>query len=170
MIPEDEIVPQVVHTFKLLLAGNPSTINVQDKGRTVLHYAVASHAGCRSSHSNLAIHFLCEIGADAGLKDCKGQTVLHVVAFDSVRGDPIDTDLIDLLVAHGANRNHAHKDGITALHITARNLRQVKAARFLVSRGANVGAKKSKGEHTPPWRKLRNEIIGVLQEAAGKAV
>lgn len=71
--------------------------------------------------------------------------MLHILASRSLDGEPINTALLDLLVAHGANVGHADTDGNTALHIMARNLRQAKAAQLLLSRGADVGAKNLKG-------------------------
>ncbi|PIG81433.1 hypothetical protein AARAC_005690 [Aspergillus arachidicola] len=139
IIPEGVIVQRILDTFELLLLGNPTAINVQDnQGKTPLHYAVATHAsGDRNNLYSI------------------GQTVLHILAFWSLYGEPIDLDVIDLLIAHGANINHADKNGITALHIMARNFRQVKAAQFLIHRGADVNAKTLKGD-TPlceaAWR------------------
>lgn len=120
LLSENDIVPRTVDTFKLLLTRNSNTINVQDnEGRTALHYAVSSRAGCGSRHSDLAIRFLCKYGADAGLQDSTGQTVLPNLSYWSVHGEPINTALIDLL-AHGAIMDHADKDGITALPIMAK--------------------------------------------------
>lgn len=67
--------------------------------------------------------FFLENGADADVIDA------HCMA-----GDPINTTLRDNLLSHGAKINHQDKDGNTALHLMARNLRQVQAAKFLISR------------------------------------
>lgn len=192
-LPDDEISSRLIDTFKLLLAGNPSAINVQDEeGATPLHYVIGSHAACGGSkHADLAIRFLLEHGADASVSDSNGQTVLHIFAYCSVDGGPIDTALLDLLVAHGANVNHADKDGNTAFHIMARNLRQVQAVKFLLGRGADVRATNAKGDtafHEAARGILRpretrdkkieevtvadqiraqDEMMGVLQEASG---
>lgn len=147
-LPDDEISSRLIETFRLLLASNPSAINVQDEeGATPLLYAIGSHAACGGSkHADLAIRFLLEHGADASVSDSYGHTVLHIIAYRSVDGEPISTALLDLLVSHGASLNHADKDGNTALHIMARNLRQVQAAKFLLSRGADVHARNGKGD------------------------
>ncbi|KAB8207608.1 ankyrin repeat-containing domain protein [Aspergillus parasiticus] len=193
IIREGAIVQRILDTFELLLVGNLTTINIQDnQGKTPLHYAVATHASGDGSHLYSIVKFLCEGGADASLQDCKGRTVLHILAFWSVYGEPMDLDVIDLLIAHGANINHADKNGITALHIMARNFRQVKAAQFLIHRGADVNAKTLKGD-TPlceaAWRgvllkkdirtegneyvtlddriKAQDAMMGVLQDAGG---
>lgn len=49
--------------------------------------------------------------------------------------------LLDSILSHGTNINHAEKDGKTALHIFARNLRQVSAAKFLIEHGADFRAR-----------------------------
>ncbi|KAE8330635.1 ankyrin repeat-containing domain protein [Aspergillus sergii] len=154
----DSLGRRILDTFELLLVINPIAINVQDKqGKTALHYAVATHAPGDRNHLYSIVRFLCGSGADTSLQDCKGQTVLHILAFWSLYGEPMDLDVIDLLIAHGAIINHADKNGITALHIMASNLRQVKAAQFLIHRGADINAKTLKGD-TP------------LCEAAGRGV
>lgn len=67
-LEDGDIVPHAIGTIKLLLAGNLSTINVQDKqSDTALHYAVRSHALCGSKHSEIP-KILFENGADAGLR------------------------------------------------------------------------------------------------------
>lgn len=191
LFSEDNISSRIVDTFKLLVAGNPSTINIQDKrGATALHYAVGNHAGCGNRHSELAIRFLCENGADPGLQDSNGKTVLHMLAFYSIDGEPINPAVLDLLVAHGANVGQTDMDGNTALHIMVRNLRQVKAAHFLISRGVDISARNAKANtliHEAmrgvlrPWGigeeigdvtlihriRAQNEVISVLEEAEG---
>lgn len=57
--------------------------------------------------------------------DSNGQTVLHTSALRSLDSEPIDTALLDPLVAHGANMTITDTNGNTTLHIIARNLRQV---------------------------------------------
>ncbi|OBT44953.1 hypothetical protein VE00_04698 [Pseudogymnoascus sp. WSF 3629] len=140
LLPDDTIVPHIVSTFQLLVAGNPCTINDLDhQGATPLYYAVGSHAACGSRHSDLAIRFLCAHGADARLPDVHGHTVLHVLALRSIDGEPIAPALLDLLVDHGADVIHADIDGNTALHLMARHL---------VRLGADVRARNAQG-NTP---------------------
>lgn len=140
-LPEDVICSRLLDTFRLLLAGKyAATINAQDgEGATPLYYAVGAHAACGGRHANVAIKFLLDHGADASTSDSRGQTVLHVLAYRSVDSDPIDTALLDMLV-NSSNINHADKDGNTPLHIMARNLRQVRAAKFLLEQGADAHA------------------------------
>jgi hypothetical protein len=65
-----------------------------------------------------------------------------------MNGDPTGPALLDLLLAHGANVNHLDKYGLTPLYYMAKNLRQVKTAKCLISRGADVSVKGPKG-NTP---------------------
>ncbi|KAK6835393.1 hypothetical protein RU639_001795 [Aspergillus parasiticus] len=149
MLPENEVLPRIADTFKLLLEGKQSTVNIQDNlGRTALFYAVGTHGKCSSSHSYTLARFLCENGAGASLADTNGKTVLHELAVASHAGDPINPALLDLLLSHGADINRADMEGSTVLHLMAKNLRQVKATNFLISRGADVNAKDSQG-NTP---------------------
>ncbi|OJJ79344.1 ankyrin repeat domain-containing protein [Aspergillus glaucus CBS 516.65] len=158
LLPEDDVVPRIIGTFKLLLSGDSDTINVQDNHEvTALHYTVGSHAGCGIRHSGDAIRFLCENSADPSLQDSHGQTVLHVLALRSVDGEPINTALLNLLISHGANITTIDKDGNTALHIMARNLRQVNTGQFLLSRGADVNARNAHG-NTPLHEVMRGTL------------
>ncbi|KAI7970128.1 hypothetical protein EIK77_008355 [Talaromyces pinophilus] len=159
MIPESEIGIRIIDIFRLLLDADPDTINLQDKEEaTALFYAVSSHAGCGTRQCGAAIRFLCNMGSNAGIKNNKGQTVLHLLAFRSMNGEPIDICLIELLLAHGANISSVDMNGNTALHIMAKNLRQVEAARFLISKGADVTAVNAQG-NTP----LHEVMTGMLQ-------
>ncbi|KAE8318588.1 ankyrin repeat-containing domain protein [Aspergillus transmontanensis] len=139
MLPENEVLPRIADTFKLLLEGKPSIVNIQDNlGRTAIFYAVGTHGKCSSSHSYTLARFLCENGAGASLADTNGKTVLHELT-------PCP---VSLMLSHGADFNRADMEGSTVLHLMAKNLRQVKAANVLISRGADVNAKDSQG-NTP---------------------
>lgn len=81
-------------------------------------------------------------------------------------GEPIAPALLDLLVEHGADVTYADTDGNTPLHLMARNLRQVEAARYLVRLGADVRARNAQGD--TPLHKAAMGGIGPLQNHEGK--
>lgn len=113
-----------IDILKLLLESNPNTINVQDEeGKTALFY-VLDHALFRGTcrYVEEVIRFLCEHGADAGIKDQKGQSVLyHIGTMGRIVGcSPISRAILDILVAHGGRINDADEEGDTALHILTR--------------------------------------------------
>ena len=53
MFPSDDIVSHALSTIKLMLTGNPSTINTQDEHgeNPPLHFAVRGHARYGTKHS-----------------------------------------------------------------------------------------------------------------------
>lgn len=140
----DDTVEQATETIKLLLNGNPTTINIPDKqGNTALHLASSGEARSGSQHSAVAraiVKLLLEHGADPSSRNGKGQTPLHLVT--------TDTTLMELLLAHGANLKATDAAGNIALHFAAHNLRYISAVRFLINRGADIHARNSKG-NTP---------------------
>jgi hypothetical protein len=140
-----EINDRIIGTVRLLCSG--SDINARDnQSETALHHAIRGHACCSgSTHFNTILRLLLENGADADIADANYQTVLHKIAARCIAGDPIDTSLIDKLLSSVAKINQQDKDGNTALHLMARNLRQVEAARFLISRGADASLTNGKG-------------------------
>jgi len=77
--------------------------------------------------------------------DDNDQTVLHKIAARCLDGDPMSTSRMDKLLSHGAKTNQQDKNGNTALHLMARNLRQIQATQFLVSQGADVSLVNGKG-------------------------
>jgi ankyrin repeat protein len=133
-----------------LKGSNPSSINIPDnRGNKALHLSSSGEAQSGSEHSRVAraiVKLLLEHGADAALRNQKGQTPQHLVTKD--------TALIELLLANGTGLNDADAEGNTALHFAASNLRYIEAVRFLISRSADLHARNSKG-NTP------------LHEAAG---
>ncbi|KAL4956394.1 ankyrin repeat-containing domain protein [Aspergillus filifer] len=78
-------------------------------------------------------------------RDLKGATPAAGLAYSSLDGEPIDPDLISLLLAHGCPVDAKDKDGETPLHILARHLRQAHAATMLIKYGAKVDAINNKG-------------------------
>ncbi|KAL4756307.1 ankyrin repeat-containing domain protein [Aspergillus foveolatus] len=185
---------RTTETLRLLLDHDPTGTNLVDKtGSTPLHYAAISHARCGcSEHAELAIRTLLEYDADPLIPDGSGRTVLHLLGYQSHQGDHVRTALLDLILSHGAQINHAEANGKTALHVFAQNLRQVSAAKFLIEHGADIRARNTTRE-TPFHAaargflndhvrrdgrdqevttcnkiRLQDEMIRALQEAAGE--
>jgi hypothetical protein len=68
-----------------------------------------------------------------------------MLGYCSLQAESISTTVLDLLVAHGVNINHADQNWYTALHVMAQNLCQVSTAKFLLDHGADIRATNSKG-------------------------
>ncbi|KAJ5959874.1 uncharacterized protein N7479_007024 [Penicillium vulpinum] len=185
---------KITETLRLLLDHDSTSINLVDNtGSTPLHYAAISHAMCGcSQHAELAIRTLLEYRADPGIPDGSGRTILHLLGYHSHQGDPVETTLLDLILSHSADINHAENNGKTALHIFAQNLRQVSAAKFLIEHGADFRARNTVREtpfHTAARGflsdyvrrdgrdkevttankiRLQDEMMRALKEAAGE--
>jgi ankyrin repeat protein len=185
---------RITETLRLLLNHDSAGINLVDNtGFTPLHYAAMAHAMCGcSQHAELAIRTLLEYRADPRIPDGSGRTVLHLLGYHSHQGEPIETTFLDLILSHGANINHAENNGRTPLHVFAQNLRQVSAAKFLITHGADFRARNSLRETpfhaaargflndhvrhdgrdkqvtTTNKIRLQDEIMRALQEAAGE--
>jgi ankyrin repeat protein len=185
---------RITETLRLLLDHDSTGINLVDNtGSTPLHYAAISHAMCGcSQHAELAIRTLLEYTADPRIPDGSGYTILHLLGYHSHQGDPIETMLLDSILSHGANINHAENNGKTALHVFAQNLRQVSAAKFLIEHGADFRARntlretpfhaaargflndhvrrdgRDKEVTTAHKIRLQDEMMQVLKEAAGE--
>ncbi|KAL4733175.1 ankyrin repeat-containing domain protein [Aspergillus similis] len=151
---ESALVQRITGTFGLLVpnddeAAMEKLINSRDKqGATTLHYAVRTHASCGSQGSNHAYHtiqWLCSRGANASIVDHKMQTVLHRLAHWSLDGEPIDLNLIQLLLDHGSPLDTTDEDGETPLHFLARHLRQAHATKTLIMNRARVDIVNKKG-------------------------
>jgi ankyrin repeat protein len=136
---DEDLGTRISRTFQLLLSAAPETANmVDDVGFTPLHYAVQTHAACAATaHAETAIRCLLEHGANPAIPDSDGQTVLHMLGLGSLLSGPIRTGLLDSLVAHGVDINHANSKGVTALHVMASNLRHVSVVQYLLEHGAD---------------------------------
>ncbi|KAL3428615.1 ankyrin repeat-containing domain protein [Aspergillus tetrazonus] len=150
-LPENTLVQKITSTFELLVPNDAEAtaklINSRDKqGATPFHYTVRTHASCGSQGSNHAYHaiqWLCSRGANAG--NHKMQTVLHRLAYWSLDGEPIELNLIKLLLGHGCALDITDEDSETPLHILARHLRQAHAAKMLIESGARVDIVNKRG-------------------------
>ncbi|KAJ5730394.1 ankyrin repeat-containing domain protein [Penicillium malachiteum] len=150
LLPDEELDFRLVRTFKALLAGSSEMVNHKDKdGLTPLHYFIQLHAGCgETKHFENALRILLKAGADPNIKDNKGQSSLHLLAINSIDSEPLNPSILDLLLARGAGIKDVDKDWSTAFHIMAKNLRQIEAAKTLLSAGADPRAENAKG-NTP---------------------
>ncbi|KAL3489189.1 ankyrin repeat-containing domain protein [Aspergillus germanicus] len=144
---DEELSTRMSTTFQLLLSAAPETVNmVDDAGFTPLHYAVQTHATCAASaHAEIAIRCLLEHGADPAIPDPDGQTVLHMLGLGSLLSQPIRTGLLDSLVEHGVDIDHASGKGVTALHVMASNLRHLSVVQYLLENGADPRSTTSTG-------------------------
>ncbi|KAJ6096929.1 hypothetical protein N7486_007675 [Penicillium sp. IBT 16267x] len=148
---------------KLLLdiKPHPSTLNARDQsGGTALLGVMKYHEGCRWSHEGYFMpltDLLLSHGADRSLYDNEGQTVLHKLASSPTYNEEVSPHLLELLIPF-VNINQADANSWTALHFMARNLRQVKASRLLVSRGADASVINKKG-NTAPHEAMGGRLI-----------
>ncbi|KAL4996713.1 ankyrin repeat-containing domain protein [Aspergillus recurvatus] len=181
LLPESTLKNAITSTFGFLVSEDDKAttvkfINTQDKkGATPLHYAVSAHAHCGNRGSNHAYHiaqWLCSRGGDANIVDCRGQSVLHKLAYWSFDGEALDLSLIDLLLDHGAPINYTDESGETALHIMARNLRQAAATSMLLERGGRIDIDDGRQEWVTPEDRIRaqNEVVEALLEAGGSII
>ncbi|KAF5294366.1 hypothetical protein FQR65_LT10819 [Abscondita terminalis] len=96
--------------------------NARDRhGRTELYYAVLHQRNTNAIE-------LISHQVDVNLRDCHGDTALHVAA---------DAEITSLLISAGADLNHQNRRGETPLH-AAIERRNVDAALVLVDKGADV--------------------------------
>jgi uncharacterized protein len=81
-----------------------------------------------------AAEWLIQRGLAVNAADSAGYTALHITCASSVRDDP---DMIDLLLASGADVNQYANEGTTALELAAYH-GNIKCARALIDAGADV--------------------------------
>lgn len=99
---------------------------------------------------------LLSFNADASEKDMFGDTVLHVATMADVK-----TDILQLLVSHGAPVNERNKQGVTpfSLAIEKNNMPHVV---FYARAGGDINAEDMEG-NTPLTRALESPSIEMLQ-------
>lgn len=115
-------------------------VNAQDQqGDTPLHYAARKRRP-KNSSEDVALataRLLCKHGADASIRGRNRETPLHATGWLMREGEPVDTTLLDVLLAHGAAVNGVDDRSWTVLHWTAGNLAYADTARHLLrERGA----------------------------------
>jgi ankyrin repeat protein len=140
--------------FVKLLIKYDATVNVLDTfGYTPLHYAAAA--------GNLFT--LAEIIAEELFEEYMGGRTLNICAFGHTSSHDEDyTDIVEMLLIHGANVNAKNNKGVTPLHIAVL-LGAVKIVKMLIRYGAYVNARDDEG-NTPlhyatyiaHWRALVN--------------
>ncbi|KAL4905064.1 hypothetical protein BDW74DRAFT_167832 [Aspergillus multicolor] len=144
---KDKLAQRITDTFELLMPIHDAALTAEllktrdAQGATPLHYAAQTHAGCGTQGSRHAYHtiqWLISRGADASIVDSKGRTPLHALAHASLDGEPIDLDVIKLLIDAGCPLDAIDENDETALHILARHLRQAHAAKMLIQHSAKV--------------------------------
>lgn len=147
--------------MKILLKAGPltSTINYRDPvGPTALQDAVDHHyqQGGELNYEQVMelINVLLENGAHARL-------CLHRLC-DGMWVESISPVTIDRLLEE-TDINDTDADGCTAMHYLVRPLDQIDAARYLISRGADVKAINHKG-NTPLHEVMKSTLIRRLDE------
>ncbi|KAK8112581.1 hypothetical protein PG984_013107 [Apiospora sp. TS-2023a] len=171
MTLSQDLIRRAVETMKLLLPQSP--VNGLDSlGNTPLHLAVrCSHMWSKGSSTEPAegqdrsafrhaiSHLLLKNGADAALRNQKGETALGILV--GLQFDTAPTELIArLLDRGGADVNEAADAlGNMPLHHAARNLpRGLGAVRFLLGRGADPGLANADGD-TPAHAAARSQGV-----------
>jgi len=133
-------------------------------GTTVLMEVLDSHGEICES-----VEVLLDSGAKANTEDDEGRGALERLA----AGGSWSNCVAEKLIAHGADVNHADRDGQTALiRLVRRNAYSANdAVYFLLSRGANVQAKDRSGKTALEYaRILKEEEIIVLLENASRSM
>lgn len=187
-----ERVDRIIATIQVLLERDATTINAQDHGgNTALHHA-ARYYGQTGKEHTAVLKLLCDRGADASLRNKRGETPLHMLCRPIEDGFPIERDAMALLLDRGARATDGDLLGSTPLHHVAGNLCQVDAARYLLDRGADACARNEKkntpmheaalgflwpdvddglGVSSPKERmQAQDEMMGVLERGGGGEV
>lgn len=133
-------------------SGNPRLTNAPDQyGETPLHYAVSPNLITYTASIAVA-RFLCtDLHASGKLRGRGGETPLHRLCHGRLKhaSSSIDTRLAALLLdldeGLAAEVDAVDDAGNTPLHLAARGLEHVPAARFLLGRGADVRTRNERG-------------------------
>ncbi|XP_071114654.1 uncharacterized protein [Haliotis cracherodii] len=129
---------QCVECVKLFLPVSDVNAQVSD-GNTALHYCFIFSD--YQPHSHEVIQALVEKGADVGIKNKKGETLLHCAALQQC------VECVKLFLPV-SDVNAQDSDGDTALHcsLLSDTPHSHEVIQALVEKGADVGIKNKKGE------------------------
>lgn len=114
-------------------------------------------------------------GEDPTVQNLFGQTALHLVADFGYTNEELATEIIELLLAHGANINAQDHDGVTPLMLAAYRRSRIIVA-YLLSHGADANLRNDDGDTilgtiiaSPALFRRSRRIIRLL-EAAGAVI
>jgi ankyrin repeat protein len=160
-----------IGALRLLLhaARLPETLNLRDDvGTTALGEVIEQHqwAPGRLQTASEILDMLLKHGADPRVCDSFGRNALHGLCSVSRCGCITASSMVDQLLDH-LQINETDDLGYTALHYLVRNLDQVDAVRYLVSRGAHVNAVDLKG-NTPLHEVMKGTIIKPMEERGNR--
>ena len=154
--------------FKAALesATTTSIDNVNDNGRTALHYLARWSALDMGKEVRLSmVDALLSSGINLDVIDSQGKTALHLAAEMSYR-EGVGTAIVRRLIRAGANKNIQDKQGLTPLmHATIKGFENVGI--ILVEAGADVTATDHDQQYTVflhASRKGRVKVVRALLE------
>jgi uncharacterized protein len=129
-------------------------------GLTLLHYSLVDRSGN-------ACRLLIEAGADVEALDADGQTALMRAAWLPLVGGDAMTDVVKVLLAHGARVDAATPEGMTALHYAAAQ-KDPEVVKLLLAAKAGPHARNAAGE-TPLdiAKRVGSPVVAELLEQAG---
>ena len=119
-------------TAEDILASCPSILSTKWKGMTLLYVACMRNRAYAAS-------FLLDHGADANVRDRRGDTPLHIACYYGNHG------VARLLLEHGAEVDASDTDGWTPLHNACFD-GHAATVRLLLDHGADPDARNDEGE------------------------
>ncbi|GJJ13738.1 hypothetical protein Clacol_007994 [Clathrus columnatus] len=154
--------------LKALLDENPSRLNEIDQdGRTPLHWASATHGGLE-----IVQYLLSRPGIEVDKTDGSGWTALHIACkhpfptlhrfrrIDSLQASAGRESVVRELLGAGANPNKTNDKGLTPLHYAA-SKSHISIGQLLISRGADINAKDKANQH-PLHRAATTGSVGFI--------
>ncbi|KAH8987324.1 ankyrin repeat-containing domain protein [Lactarius akahatsu] len=141
--PLHELIEDVRVVQFLLNNGADANCRRRDNLRTPLHLALPFEKGRGVARLGVA-RVLLQHGADANVKDNRGETPLHQL-FVNYGSDDYFLDLARLLLEHGTDVNARNHNHMTPLHLAIISERY-KCARILLEHGADASAQDFMGQ------------------------